>query len=234
MKDLRYPDAWPFDFGAYIRKVREDMNLSMAEVVARSDEKMTISGLSVVERNLLPGTPNIRYLEGLSQVYGLPVVYLFALAYISEKQLDPATIDKVWDVFNLERFDVADDEPEGASVSIHRQQLEQLGTDHKHLRFYSLRKVGLLSFEATRQGSVAETDIVGVDSERTPESGELVAGWWRQEAKLLVYRHEHDKRKVIVPAQRQGEPYRKLEDVGILEFLGVVVWRSGATPERGS
>lgn len=234
MKDFRYPNAWPFDFGAYVKKIRSDMKLTIAEVVARSDGKLTVSAISVIERNLLPGTPSMRYLEGLSEVYGLPVLYLFALAYLSEKQLDPTTVDKVWDEFDLEVFELGSREPKRSSVFVHRQQVEFLGVKPEHLHFYSLRKVGLLSYEATHQGFVLETDIIGVDSEHVPQPGELVAGWWREEARLVVYRHEFDKDEVVIPAQREREPYSKLESVSILEHLGVVVWRSGAVPKRGS
>lgn len=233
MKDFHYPDAWPFDFGAYIRKLRNDKGLTIAEAVARAKGKLTVSAVSVMERNLLPGTPSMRYLEGLSELYELPVLYLFALAYMSEKGVDPATVDKVWEQFDLEVFELGSRDPKKASVRLPRQQIESLGIPVEHLRFYSLRESGLLSYEATTQGFVLETDIIGVDSERVPLLGELVAGWWREEARLVVHRHELDKDEVVIPAQREQEPYSTLEKVSILEYLGTVVWRSGAVPKRG-
>ncbi len=230
MKDFRYPDAWPFDFGVYLKKIREGMNLSMAEAAIRANGKLTPSTISVIERHLVASTPSMRQLEGFSELYGIPVIYLFALAYVSEKQLDPNTVDKVWEEFSLEHFDAAEQGAAEASVLVHRQQLEQLGVKRDQLRHYSLRKVGLLSEEVTHQGFVLDTDIISVDSERTPASGELVAGWWREKLKLLVYRHNLEERDVVIPAQREGEPYSKLESVSDLEYLGVVIWRSGPTP----
>ena len=96
MKDLRYPDAWPFDFGGYLKKIREGMNLSMSEAATRSNGKLAPSSISVIERHLLASTPSMRQLEGFSELYGVPVIHLFALAYISEKQLDPNTVGKVF------------------------------------------------------------------------------------------------------------------------------------------
>ena len=230
MKDFRYPEAWPFDFGAYLKRIREGMELSMSEAAIRSNSKLTPSSISVIERHLVASTPSMRQLEGFSELYGVPVIYLFALAYISEKQLDPNAVDKVWEEFDLERFDGVEQESSGASVLVHRQQLEQLGVKREQLRQYSLRKVGLLSAEATHQGFVLDTDIISVDSERTPAAGDLVAGWWREKLKLLVYRHNLEERDVVIPAQREGESYAKLASVSSLEYLGVVVWRSGPTP----
>ena len=66
MKDFRYPDAWPFDFGVYLKKIREGMNLSMAEAAIRSDGKLTPSSISVIERHLVASTPSMRQLEGFS------------------------------------------------------------------------------------------------------------------------------------------------------------------------
>ena len=172
MKDFRYPDAWPFDFGVYLKKIREGMNLSMAEAAIRANGKLTPSTISVIERHLVASTPSMRQLEGFSELYGIPVIYLFALAYVSEKQLDPNTVDKVWEEFSLEHFDAAEQGAAEASVLVHRQQLEQLGVKREQLRHYSLRKVGLLSEEVTHQGFVLDTDIISVDSERTPASGD--------------------------------------------------------------
>lgn len=230
MKNLRYPDAWPFDFGGYLKKIREGMNLSMSEAATRSNGKLAPSSISVIERHLLASTPSMRQLEGFSELYGVPVIHLFALAYISEKQLDPNTVDKVWEEFDLERFDDVEQGSSEASVYVHRQQLEQLGVRREQLQHYSLRKAGLLSAEVTHQGFVLDTDVISVDSERTPASGDLVAGWWREKRKLLVYRHNLEERDVVIPAQREGEPYSKLASVSGLEYLGVVVWRSGPTP----
>ena len=231
MKDFRYPDSWPFNFGEYLRSLREGKGLSQSDAAELSDGKLNPSAISVIERHLIASTPSMRHLEGLAKVYDLPVLYLFALAYISEKGLDPATVDRVWQTFDLERFGDTDRGPTEALVPIPRQQLEQLGPGYKQLRIYSLRNVGLLSYEVTHQGFVLDTDIIGVDRECEPLAGNLVAGWWREEKKLLIYRYIYDERDVVIPAQRKGEPYQTLASVSNLETLGVVVWRSGVMPK---
>ena len=230
MKDFRFPDAWPFDFGAYIRKARERRGLRVADVSERSGGNLAGSTVSVIERNLLQGGPSLRQLEGFSRAFGIPTIYLFALAYIAEKELDPATVDKVWDEFALDRVGAQDEE--GAAVPVPRQHLELLGLAQDNLRFYSLRKTGLLSAEATRQGYVTECDIVAVDPEGDVRTGSAMVGWWPEQEKLLVYRHNLDVAAVLVPAQTAGEPYLVLNNVKTLKRLGVVVWRCGPAPAR--
>lgn len=230
MKDFRFPDAWPFDFGAYLRKARERRGLRVADVAERSGGNLAGATVSVIERNLVQGGPSLRQLEGFSLVFGIPVIYLFALAYIAEKELDPATVDKVWDEFVVDRTGNQDEE--GAAVPVPRQHLELLGLTRDNLRFYSLRKDGLLSAEATRQGYVTECDIVAVDPEGDHRTGSAMVGWWQEQEKLLVYRHNLDVASVLVPAQTAGEPYLVLNNVKTLKRLGVVVWRCGPVPVR--
>jgi len=231
MKDFRFPDAWPFDFGAYLRNARERRGLGVADVAKSSGGNLSGSTVSVLERNLIQGGASLRQLEGFSQALGIPAIYLFALAYIALKELDPASVDKVWEEFAVERVGAQGEE--SAAVFVPRQQLEQLallGIERKNLRFYSLRKAGLVSFEATRQGYVTECDIVGLDVTHKPTAGKLVVGWWREREKLLVYRHDIDITNVVIPAQAEGEPYLTLVNVSTLKHLGVVVWRCGLTP----
>ncbi len=230
MKDFRFPDAWPFDFGAYLRKARERRGLRVADVAELSGGNLAGATVSVIERNLVQGGPSLRQLEGFSQVFDIPVIYLFALAYIAEKGLDPATVDKVWDEFVVDRASAQGEE--SAAVPVPRQHLEMLGLTQDNLRFYSLRKAGLLSVEATRQGYVTECDIVAVNHEGDVRTGSAVVGWWREREKLVVYRHNLDVASVLIPAQTAGEPYLVLNNVKTLKRLGVVVWRCGPAPER--
>ena len=230
MKDFRFPNAWPFDFGAYLRKAREHRGLRVADVAERSGGNLAGATVSVLERNLVQGGPSLRQLEGFSQVFGIPTIYLFALAYIAEKGLDPATVDKVWDEFVIDRIGAQDEE--SAAVPVPRQHLELLGLTQDNLRFYSLRKAGLLSIEATRQGYVTECDVVAVDPEGDVRTGSAVVGWWQEQEKLLVYRHNLDVASVLIPAQTAGEPYLVLSNVKTLKRLGVVVWRCGPAPAR--
>lgn len=233
MKTFRFPEAGPVDFGAYLRKLRESRGLRVADVADRSGGNLSASTVSVIERNLIRGVVSLRHLEGFSQAFGIPAIYLFALAYSADRGLDPAAIDKQWEAFATER--VGAQAEAQAEVSVPRQQLEQLarlGIERETLRFYSLRNVGLLSYEATRQGHVVECDIVGVDGTRKLAGGSLVLGWWHEREKLLVYRHDVDVTDVVIPAQTEGETYLTLPSVSALKRLGVVVWRGGLTPER--
>lgn len=230
MKDFRFPEAWPFDFGAYMRKVRESRGLRVADVAELSGGNIAGASVSVIERGLLQGGPSLRQLEGFSQAFGTPAIYLFALAYMSDKGVDPATVDKVWQEFVVDHIGVQDEE--SAAVPVPRQHLELLGLGQDNLRFYSLRKAGLLSAEATRQGYVTECDIVAVDPEGDVRAGRYMVGWWQEQEKLVVYRHNIDVAAVLIPAQAAGEPYLILNNVKTLKRLGVVVWRCGAAPER--
>ena len=230
MKDFRFPEAWPFNFGAYIRKIRESRGLRVADVAERSGGNIAGASVSVIERSLLQGGPSLRQLEGFSQVFGIPAIYLFALAYMSDKELDPATVDKVWHEFTVEQVDAHDEER--AVVPVPRQHLELLGLTQAHLRVYSLRKAGLLSVETTQQGYVTECDIIAVDPEGDMRAGRYMAGWWPEQAKLVVYRHHIDVANVLIPAQTAGEPYLVLNNVKSLKRLGVIVWRGGPAPAR--
>ena len=230
MKDFRFPDAWPFDFGAYLRKARERRGLRVADVAELSGGNLAGATISVIERNLVQGGPSLRQLEGFSQAFGVPTIYLFALAYIAEKGLDPAAVDKVWDEFAVDHRGAQNEE--SAAVPVPRQHLELLGLTQDNLRFYSLRKAGLLSAEATRQGYVTECDIVAVDATGDVRTGSSVVGWWQEQEKLLVYRHNIDVASVLIPAQTAGEPYLVLNNVKTLKRLGVVIWRCGPAPER--
>lgn len=229
MRDFRFPDVWPFDFGTYLRKARERMGLRATDVAERSGGNLASSTISVLERNMVRGGPSLRQLEGFSQVFEVDTIYLFALAYAAEKQLDPAALDKVWREFAVERLGARNEE--SVAVSIPRQHLEVLGLSES-LRFYSLRKTGLLSFEATCGGYVTDCDIVAVDVEGNPSAGNYVLGWWQEQEKLLVYRHDIDVTDVLIPAQAEGEPFLILAEVAALKRLGVVVWRCGPVPKR--
>lgn len=228
MRDFRFPDAWPFDFGAYLRKARERKGLRVIDVAERSGGKLPSSTVSVLERNLVRGGPSLRQLEGFSQVFEVDPIYLFALAYIAEKKLDPATVDKVWQEFEVERLGAQNEE--SAAVTIPRQHLELLGLSEENLRFYSLRKSGLLSFSAVREGYVTECDIVGVNAEVSPSAGDHVLGWWQEQEKLLVCRHGIDVANVLIPAQSEGQPFLTLGDVSTVRRIGVVTWRCGPVP----
>ena len=230
MRDFRFPDAWPFNFGAYLRKTRERLGLRVTDVAERSGGNLATSTISVLERNLVRGNPSLRQLDGFSRVFEVDAIYLFALAYAAEKQLDPAAIDKVWNEFAVERLGAWNEEK--AVVSVPRQHLELLGLSDKNLRFYSLRRAGLLSFEAARGGYVTECDIVGVDANENSSAGDYVLGWWQDQEKLLVYRQNIDVANVLVPAQSEGEPSLVLANVTALKRLGVVVWRCGPVPKR--
>lgn len=230
MKDYRFPEAWPFDFGAYIRKVRESRRLRVTDVAELSGGNIAGASVSVIERNLLQGGPSLRQLEGFSQAFGIPTIYLFALAYIADQELDPATVDKVWHEFTVDHTGAQDEE--SAVVSVPRQHLELLGLIQENLRFYSLRKAGFLSLETTQQGYVTECDIVAVDPEGDVRAGRYMVGWWHEQEKLVVYRHNIDVADVLIPAQAAGEPYLILDNVKTLKQLGVVVWRCGAAPEH--
>ncbi len=230
MKDFRFPEAWPFDFGAYLRKARESRGLRVADVAERSGGNIAGASVSVIERGLLQGGPSLRQLEGFSKAFGIPAIYLFALAYMSDKELDPATVDKVWNEFVVDHIGAQDEKR--AAVPVPRQHLELLDLTQDNLRFYSLRKAGLLSAEATRQGYVTECDIVAVDPEGDVHPGSSMVGWWQEQEKLLVYRHNIDVASVLIPAQAAGEPYLILNNVKTLKRLGVVIWRCGPAPER--
>lgn len=230
MKDFRFPEAWPFDFGAYLRQVRESRGLRVADVAERSGGNIAGASVSVIERSLLQGGPSLRQLEGFSQAFGIPAIYLFALAYISDKELDPATVDKVWHEFIVDNIGAQDEE--SAVVPVPRQHLELLGLTQENLRLYSLRKVGLLSVEATHQGYVTECDVVAVDPDGDVHTGSSMVGWWQEQEKLVVYRHNIDVAAVLIPAQSVGEPYLVLNNVKTLKRLGVVVWRCGPAPAR--
>ncbi len=228
MKDVRFPDAWPFDFGTYIRKVRESRGLGVADVAKHSQGKLAGSTVSVIERGRVQGGPSLRQLEGFSHAFELPTIYLFALAYSAANDLDPAVVDKVWQEFVLENPDTQDEAL--AAVAVPRQHLELLGLSPGELRFFSLRKDGLLSAEAVRQGYVAECDIIAVDSRANAPAGSSVVGWWPERKKLVVYRQDLDAENVLIPAQVEGEPYLVLHEVATLKRLGVIVWRSGPIP----
>lgn len=230
MKDFRFPKAWPFDFGAYIRRARESRGLRVADVAELSGGNIAGASVSVIERGLVQGGPSLRQLEGFSQAFGVPAIYLFALAYISDKEVDPATVDTVWDEFVFDHIGAQDEK--SAAVPVPRQHLELLGLTQENLRFYSLRKAGLLSVEVTRQGYVTECDIVAVDPEGDVRAGRCMVGWWQEQEKLVVYRHHIDVAAVLIPAQAAGEPYLMLNNVKTLKRVGVVVWRCGAAPER--
>ena len=230
MKDFQFPEAWPFDFGAYLRNVRERRGLRVADVAEYSQGKLAPSTVSVIERGLSQGGPSLRQLEGFSAAFDIPTIYLFALAYSAANELDPTVIDKVWLEFDLDRTEREDEAR--AAVVIPRQQLELLGLTQDELRFFSLREGGLLSAEAARQGYVTGCDIIGVDGERTAPAGSPMVGWWQEQKKLLVYRQDLDSENVLVPAQRGGEPYLIVDKVATLKHLGVIVWRSGPVPQR--
>jgi transcriptional regulator with XRE-family HTH domain len=230
MKDYRFPQAWPFDFGAYIRNLRESRDLRVADVAELSGGNIAGASVSVIERNLLQGGPSLRQLEGFSQAFKIPTIYLFALAYIADQKLDPATVDKVWHEFTVDHIDAQDEK--SAVVSVPRQHLELLSLTQDNLRFYSLRKAGLLSVEATRLGYVTDCDIVAVDPDGDVHAGSSMVGWWQEQEKLVVYRHNIDVASVLIPAQTAGEPYLILNNVKKLKRLGVVVWRCGPVPER--
>ncbi len=230
MKDFQFPDTWPFDFGTYLRKVRENRGFRVADVAEHSRGKLAPSTVSVIERGRNQGGPSLHQLEGFSAAFGIPTIYLFALAYSAANDLDPTVIDKVWREFDLERSGSEDEAR--AAVVISRQHLELLGLTQDDLRFFSLRKDGLLSAEATRQGYVTGCDVIGVDSKRSAPVGSSVVGWWQEQEKLLVYRQDLDSENVLVPAQSEGEPYLILNKVVTLKHLGVIVWRSGPVPQR--
>ncbi len=228
MKDAHFPDAWPFDFGTYIRGVRENRDLSVADVARQSQGKLSPSTVSVIERGLIQGGPSLRQLEGFSHAFELPTIYLFALAYSAANDLDPAVVDKVWQEFVLEKPDTQDEAR--AAVAVPRQHLELLGLSPDKLSFFSLRKDGVLSAEAVRQGYVAECDIIAVDSGANAPAGSSVVGWWPERKKLVVYRQDLEVMNVLIPAQVEGEPYLVLDEVSALKRLGVIVWRSGPLP----
>ena len=229
MKDVLFPDAWPFDFGTYIRKVRESRGLGVADVAKHSQGKLSPSTVSVIERGRVQSGPSLRQLEGFSHAFDLPTIYLFALAYSAANDLDPAVVDRVWQEFVLENSDTQDEAR--AAVAVPRQHLELLGLSPDELRFFSLRKDGLLSAEVARQGYVTECDIVAVDDGANAPAGSPVVGWWSERKKLLVYRQDLDVEKVLIPAQVEGEPYLVLDEVETLKRLGVIVWRGGPVPD---
>ncbi len=200
----------------------------MADVARQSQGKLSPSTVSVIERNRMQSGPSLRQLEGFSHAFELPTIYLFALAYSAANDLDPTVVDRVWQEFVLENPDTQDEAL--VAVAVPRQHLELLGVSSGELRFFSLRKDGLLSAEAARQGYVTECDIVAVDSREKVPAGSCVVGWWSERKKLVVYRQDLDVENVVIPAQVEGEPYLVLREVATLKRLGVIVWRSGPLP----
>ena len=71
------------DLGSTIRRLREERNLSLREVAARSD--LTPSFLSQVERNLT--SPSVASLRKVAQAFGVPLTALFQGPTIPENHV---------------------------------------------------------------------------------------------------------------------------------------------------
>ena len=225
MSQLFYPDSTSFKFGAYIRMLREQRNLSMQDVVARSGGRLSTTSLSVIERDLAPSIPSARILDGLGEALELPTLYLFALAYISERGLDPASVERIWEEFDLSG---AHDAP--STLSVPRFQRERLNLAADEVSFYLLDSRVRISLEASRLEYVVPNDVVAVDRQSELQPGSLMLGFWTVENALLLYRHKIDEANILVQARNDKEAHHRLSSISLIEELGRVVWRCGQVP----
>ena len=225
MSQLFYPDSAGFKFGAYIRMLREQRKLSMQDVVELSGGRLSTTSLSVIERNLVPSVPSARILDGLGEALALPTLYLFALAYISERGVDPASVERVWEEFNLNELHETP-----RMLSVPRFQRERLNLAADEVSFYLLDSRVRISLEASRLEYVVPNDVVAVDRQSELQQGSLMLGFWTAEKALLLYRHKIDEINILVQARNDNEAHHRLSSISLIEELGKVVWRCGQVP----
>lgn len=119
-------------------------------------------------------------------------------------------------------------EPLDDMVYISVDKIRAKGANPNAIRCYRVNGDCLISLDASRaHKNVADGDIIAVDTQRTPDIGEMVVAWWGKEQKMIVKRYKIDNENVVLYPARPGYPSIVLDSENEVTIVGTVIWREG-------
>lgn len=229
--------------GSRLRELRERLGLSLRQAAQRAE---TISYGAIRQLEGRVGSwerVELGSLLALSRAYGVPLDYLIRFVFVTENAPDIATevmkrpddleVHPEWMAFPAYASGAAGDHGAATPMKdkvayIPREHLSREGVKADDVRVYYLDAECLISDEASRVGKPFSVgDYVAIDTNRTPEVGEMVSTWCNVLNTMVFLRHGVDRVGVALRtiADRRAPP--AVVDITDSTVLGPVIWRGG-------
>lgn len=221
-----------------IRRRREGLGKSQAQVVRASGGVLNQTELSRLERGLVHPTRDmgaaklgalLRVLEWTaSQFVGDTGLQLDVVADEGAKRLEVQPHFATFPVYHSVSAGHKQAKGSEALVSIPLEDLKAAGASPEGIVVYMVNGDCMVS-EGVRglPQSIAPGDRVAVDTRRMPRSGDVVVAWDGKDEKLLIKRfREIGEHIIFYPARHNVPPVVRHRD-DPLQIIGPVVWRGG-------
>lgn len=231
-------------WAAAIAARRKELGLSQEALVGLSDDALTQSDVSRMERGLLnPLDLAVGKFFGLMKALGWSVEAFSAAtgldpSFASEAQAKAIEATRYLQVTpDYIRFPVyatasagsSDPEPiEGGVAYIPREKLIEKGVDARHVIVYRINGDCMVSTEARKiEKNIVHGDHVAVDTRKRPKPGDTVVAWWPDEQKLVVKRFKIEEEGIVLYPMAPAQPSLVLPHEDDVNIIGVVFWREG-------